>query len=115
MLSIDVIDSGAGISEEELDELFIAFKQGNPAISKQFGGTGLGLCLSKQLIEKINGTISVKSKEGEGSIFTIQIPVEVPEDQHGEENPINEIESCDALIETIKDSKIAIAEDIHYN
>lgn len=69
-----VIDEGIGISQDQLNIIFEKFEQVDKTSTRQFGGTGIGLSSAKQLIELIGGTISVESKEGAGSTFSIQIP-----------------------------------------
>lgn len=71
-LIVEVQDSGPGISEDELGKLFKHFEQTNTGV-KQGSGTGLGLALSKELAQLMGGDISVSSKTGEGSIFTIKV------------------------------------------
>lgn len=68
---IRVEDSGIGISGEDTDKIFESFRQVNLQEQKQMGGTGLGLAISKRLTEMMNGEISVESKKGEGSTFTV--------------------------------------------
>lgn len=75
-LRISVKDSGIGISKEKLDSIFDEFSQENSSIEKRFGGTGLGLSITKRLTELLHGEIVVESEQGEGSEFTIIIPVE---------------------------------------
>jgi len=71
-----VMDTGIGISEEVQQVIFERFWQAaQPKTSKLYGGTGLGLALSKGLVDLLNGKISVKSKLGYGSIFTVEIPL----------------------------------------
>lgn len=69
ILSIQVKDSGCGISAEHMDSIFEPFK------TYKEGGTGLGLSLSKRIIEAHGGSISVISKEGDGATFTIKLPI----------------------------------------
>lgn len=71
-LIVEVQDSGPGISEDELGKLFKHFEQTSAGV-KQGSGTGLGLALSKELAQLMGGDISVSSKTGEGSIFTIKV------------------------------------------
>jgi len=70
-----VMDTGIGISEEQQQVIFKRFWQANQPKTKLYGGTGLGLALSKGLVELLDGKISVKSKLGYGSIFSIEIPL----------------------------------------
>ncbi|HEV2614364.1 MAG TPA: HAMP domain-containing sensor histidine kinase [Gammaproteobacteria bacterium] len=74
MIQFDVTDTGIGIPPEQLERLFQSFSQGDSSTTRQYGGTGLGLYLSKCFCELLGGTISVKSKVNEGTIFTIQLP-----------------------------------------
>lgn len=76
-LCIEVIDTGVGIAREHLPEIFGAFSQVNASTTREFGGTGLGLAISRSYSEKLGGTISVASKLGEGSVFTVRLPVDV--------------------------------------
>ncbi|MCO7224163.1 response regulator [Pleionea sp. CnH1-48] len=73
-ITIDVADSGIGIAKEKIALIFKAFKQADGSISRQFGGTGLGLSICKNLLELLNGDITVESTPGEGSRFSIFIP-----------------------------------------
>lgn len=70
----EVHDTGIGIPQNKMEELFSEFYQVDPSFSRQCEGTGLGLALTKQLVELHGGSISVASEEGVGSVFTFQIP-----------------------------------------
>ncbi len=72
---VKIKDNGVGIPEEEIANIFNRFYQVDGSSSRQGEGTGIGLSLCKELIELMNGTISVKSSPGKGSEFTIEIPV----------------------------------------
>jgi len=71
---ISVLDTGIGIAQENHAAVFKEFTQAHTGIEKKFGGTGLGLTISKKIIELLDGTISLESQEGQGSIFTITLP-----------------------------------------
>jgi len=75
VLIIKIKDSGPGIPEEEVSNIFDRFYQVDKSSSQRSEGTGIGLALSKEFIELMNGSIEVKSKEGEGSEFIIRLPV----------------------------------------
>ena len=78
-LEVSVRDTGIGIAEELQPILFSAFSQADSSTTRRFGGTGLGLSISKQLAELMNGDIRLESREGEGSCFTLVLPLEVRE------------------------------------
>jgi signal transduction histidine kinase len=74
-VEIRVVDTGVGIKKEDLDRLFIPFQQVDNTLTKKHEGTGLGLHLSKKLINLLGGDISVKSEYGSGSEFVFTIPL----------------------------------------
>jgi len=71
---LSVIDTGIGIAPDNHHVVFKEFTQAHEGIEKKFGGTGLGLTISKRIIELLDGTIVLESTEGQGSIFTITLP-----------------------------------------
>lgn len=71
-----VTDTGIGMSEEYLSHIWTPFEQADSSISRRFGGTGLGLSITKNLVELMNGSISVESKMGEGTTFTVDLTFE---------------------------------------
>jgi signal transduction histidine kinase/AmiR/NasT family two-component response regulator len=75
ILSIQVADTGIGISREQLDGLFEKFSQADASVTRRFGGTGLGLAICRELATMMGGDISVESEEGRGSSFTVALPL----------------------------------------
>ncbi len=74
-LCLEVADSGIGISEEQLPYIFDVFEQGDSSITRPYGGMGIGLGLSQQIVALMGGSIKVQSKLGEGSRFFLELPV----------------------------------------
>lgn len=83
-----VIDTGIGIDKAGQDKLFKSFSQVEASTTRKFGGTGLGLYISKQLVELMNGDIRVESEAGKGTMFSFHIWVELPEDDSNGEMPL---------------------------
>ena len=71
---MSVQDTGIGIAPDIIEQLFVEFNQASAHTSRLHGGTGLGLAVCRKLCERLNGGISVASREGEGSTFTVRIP-----------------------------------------
>ncbi len=76
-LTITVKDTGIGIEAEKLQKIFESFTQADSSTTRKYGGTGLGLTISKSLAEIMNGSLSVNSQPGKGSVFTVQLPLEI--------------------------------------
>ena len=74
-----VRDSGIGMTPEQLSRLFLPFRQADSSVTRKYGGTGLGLAISRQFSQMMGGDIVVESQPGDGSTFTVKLPVSVTE------------------------------------
>jgi signal transduction histidine kinase/ActR/RegA family two-component response regulator len=74
-LRVVVADTGVGIAPEKLPALFEKFTQADNSATRRFGGTGLGLAICRELTQMMGGTIHVESREGQGSTFTVELPL----------------------------------------
>ncbi|OGT90997.1 MAG: hypothetical protein A2514_07775 [Gammaproteobacteria bacterium RIFOXYD12_FULL_61_37] len=83
MVQFEVMDTGIGIREENVPGLFEAFSQVDASRSKRYGGAGLGLALSKRIIESMDGKLGVESRFGEGSTFWFAVPLGIEENTAG--------------------------------
>lgn len=106
-LMIEVSDNGLGMSDDVLAKLFQPFSQGESSSTRRVGGTGLGLVISRNLVEMFGGNINVRSQLGEGSVFTVNIPLR-------EAKGPSRIPSIDGMsLVWVEDVDFSITEDIH--
>ena len=82
-LRFEVVDTGIGISEAAQSRVFDSFTQGDPTITRRFGGSGLGTTIAKQLVEALGGQIGLHSREGEGTTFWFELPFTLQASQSG--------------------------------
>ena len=85
-LHIRVEDTGIGIPEDKRETVFQKFTQADVSTARKYGGTGLGLAVTRELVEMMGGVISFDSVEGKGTTFYVEIPIEVTEKSEEEEN-----------------------------
>jgi len=76
-----VSDTGTGIPQDQLENIFVEFRQAGPSITHEFGGTGLGLSITKKFVEMHGGRIWVESAVGQGSTFFFTIPLRLGQEQ----------------------------------
>ncbi|MBR3160585.1 MAG: response regulator [Atopobiaceae bacterium] len=119
-----VTDTGIGMEEDFLPHVFDAFTREDDSTTNRFGGGGLGLAVSKRGVELMNGRIEVRSVKGEGSTFTVTVPliiIEPPEDVHPtlSENPAATSEAdapeSDVEGEGLDGKRVLIVEDVEEN
>ena len=77
LLELAVIDTGIGLSEEQMSRLFMPFSQADVSTTRRFGGTGLGLYISNQLAKMMGGELRVQAEPGQGSCFSLVLPISV--------------------------------------
>jgi PAS domain S-box-containing protein len=83
-----VSDTGLGMTEDQLAKLFQRFQQADASTTRKFGGTGLGLSLTKAFSAMLGGDVEVESQSGQGSTFTVRLPARLPDpDEDGDEQP----------------------------
>lgn len=105
---ISVKDTGIGIPPNKLDSVFDKFTQADMSITRQYGGSGLGLAICKNLAELMDGSITLKSRLGEGSEFTLHVPLEYTDKNV---TPLMKKEEIFHRQETSQNISILLAED----
>ena len=86
-IEVEVTDSGIGIKEEDMDNLFKPFQQLDTGVSRRYEGTGLGLSVCKRIIDMLGGSIRVRSQIGKGTTFTFTLPLNPEEKIDDKKNP----------------------------
>jgi PAS domain S-box-containing protein len=109
-LQIIISDTGKGMDEAYLKNLFNKFSQEDESIARSYGGTGLGMSIVKQLVELMNGTIEVQSKKGEGTTVTIQLSF-----AKGTETDLPKKDNSHVETHILADKKILLVEDNEMN
>ncbi|MCB5199310.1 GAF domain-containing protein [Loktanella sp. TSTF-M6] len=80
-VAIDVVDTGIGIAPEHHEKIFKEFEQADSNTARTYGGTGLGMPIVKRMVDRMDGTITLKSELGQGSTFSILVPLEIATQQ----------------------------------
>jgi CheY-like chemotaxis protein/anti-sigma regulatory factor (Ser/Thr protein kinase) len=108
-IEFSVTDTGIGIPDSKIDKIFENFQQATSETSRLYGGTGLGLAIVKQLVEAQGGSVSVKSKINEGSVFSFILTFQKTDSEAELESDIVEFDK------EIKNIKVLVVEDIPLN
>jgi CheY-like chemotaxis protein len=103
-VTVEVRDTGVGIAPEELQEIFESFRQIETGLSRSHGGLGLGLAVSRKLVELLGGTIHVTSELGQGSVFSVHLQLRLPANL--ETRPV-EIRKSRGRVLVIDDNNVA--------
>ena len=103
ILQFDVIDTGIGMTPEQVDRLFQPFTQPDASTTRKFGGTGLGLTISKRLASMLGGDLTVESEFGRGSTFRLRVVVGTLDGVRMIERPDDEITVEKAVLEESND------------
>ncbi|MDR0946655.1 MAG: response regulator [Ruminococcus sp.] len=114
-LRITCTDTGIGISPSSMEKLFNSFEQADKSITRQYGGTGLGLAISKQIVELMGGEIFVESKEGVGSTFAFEIPIEWSGEIHYSEDGSDVLDNTGNCNDIFCGKRILLVEDVEVN
>lgn len=85
LTEFSVRDNGIGMTTEQVDKMFVPFDQGDSSINRRFGGSGLGLSIAKSFIDLMGGSIQVGSTIGEGTTFTIRLPLEIDREREAQD------------------------------
>jgi len=110
VVEIIIRDTGIGIGKDRIRSIFDPFVQADAAISRKYGGTGLGLTICKNMIEMQNGELLVESEEGKGSAFIIRIPYQLSMEVMQENESNQEID-----YKSLGHKKVLVAEDVELN
>ncbi len=112
-LIITVADTGIGIPRDQQADMFLSFKQQKGQKTSEFGGTGLGLAITRKLVFMMNGSITLESQEGKGSVFKVQIP----EVEIASADSIDETDLVGSELSHIQFEKqtILVVDDIDFN
>ncbi len=111
-LRFDVKDTGIGIASSYVDSIFESFTQAGTDTARKFGGTGLGLTISKQLANLMGGDISVESELGHGTTFSVVLPITIGEELQ-DKNDSTVL--SEPVIKALKQAKILLVEDNEFN
>lgn len=100
---IQVCDEGVGMSEQQLESIFLPFEQASREVYREFGGSGLGLAIAKRKVEALGGSIQVSSRKGEGTHFLISLPLTVSTD--------SDCQHMEALEPLPAETKVVVMDD----
>ena len=117
ILRFEISDTGIGMTEEQIGKLFNPFEQADGSITREYGGTGLGLTISKSIVEMMDGRIWVETELGEGSTFTFEVKLKHASNQtgNGAIPSVPDTPAGEAKMPDLTGITILLAEDIEIN
>ena len=115
LIEFSVTDQGCGVNQDNLNHIFKSFEQADTSTTRKFGGTGLGLTITKQLAKLMNGQVGVESKLGEGSTFWFTAWLSLGEEVLGFDYSINELDNEQILKTSYQGANILVVEDNEIN
>jgi signal transduction histidine kinase len=113
-LDFAVEDTGIGMSPKQMDDIFAAFNQADNSYSRKYGGIGIGLAITREMVELMGGKIGVSSEEGKGTVFTFSCPFPLPEDEPASEAQEPETPDDDPNA-ILKGMRVLLVEDNEIN
>jgi signal transduction histidine kinase/ActR/RegA family two-component response regulator len=114
-LRFSVSDTGIGIPQNKLEDVFKSFVQASSSTTRKYGGTGLGLSISKYLVEMQHGTISVQSKLGKGTEFTFDLPYKTAVETNNANEKEKTGDEPSAEIKALEGIRVLVVEDNRFN
>ncbi|MDR1472139.1 MAG: response regulator [Synergistaceae bacterium] len=113
-IAFAVEDTGIGMSRDHIDKMFAAFNQADNSSTRKYGGTGIGLAITRQMVELMGGTISVESEEGKGTVFGFSCGFELPgRDEVAEDASAGEGEADENAV--LRGMRVLLVEDNEIN
>jgi len=115
LIEFTIADTGIGMSSKQMREVFTAFNQGDNSATRRYHGIGIGLTLTREMVELMGGTISVASEEGKGTVFTFTCPFQIPESVAVQKPPMVVAIPSDSANEKLRGMKVLLVEDNKIN
>ncbi len=109
-LTITVQDTGIGMNEEQVGRLFQPFTQADASVTRKYGGTGLGLVITRRMLQLMRGDVSVHSAEGVGSVFTMSVPLNLEFDADAHDDTVRVVDTDEGPLVLVIDDEDDVAD-----